>query len=271
MHIHTLPVLRSFKQLLLITLSVFFLGAGTAEAGLKIYYIRHAEYGRNVEANWEKHSDIPKEAWPAYVGDLETFTPTGKSQVGSVASKLKPYHFDFIACSPVWRARKTILPYMQETGATGEMWPELCEYWQSDLILSPDLPTPTTKILGAGHPLKIAPEETAYFSLREDGQYEMKLPPWPQDGKADNIEETAASRVVIQHVIDMIHERFGGSDKSILLAGHGYSGIGLLKMLMQDDMSEYPPITNTGIWMVEEQDDGSFKLMIYNDVPRCAE
>jgi hypothetical protein len=68
----------------------------------------------------------------------------------------------------------------------------------------------------------------------------------------------------------MIHERFGGSDKSILLVGHGYSGIGLLKMLLQDELNELPHITNTGIWMVEEQADGSFALKMFNDVPLCS-
>jgi hypothetical protein len=271
MNTHTPTLFRSFKQIFWLTLGAVVLGVSTAQAGLKIYYIRHAEYGRNVEADWNAHSDIPKEQWPAYVGDRETFTPVGKAQVGYVPSKLERYDFDLIACSPVWRARKTILPYMEESGATGEIWPELCEYWQSVLILSPDLPTPTTPILDAGHRIQLDPEETAYFSLREDGQNEIKLPPWPKDSKSDNVIETAASRFVIQHVIDMIDERFGGSDKSILLAGHGYSGIGLLRMLLQDELSDFPPITNTGIWMVEEQTDGTFKLKMYNDVPICSE
>jgi hypothetical protein len=156
---------------------------------------------------------------------------------------------------------------MKAVGATGEVWPELCEYWQSPLILSSDLPTPTVKILGAGAPVELPPEETPYFSLREDGQNQIKLPPFPKDPSLDNVTETAASQLVIQHVLDMIQERFGGTDKSILLAGHGFSGRGILTMLLNDDLRGLPNITNTGIWMVEEQPDGTFKLKMFNDVP----
>jgi hypothetical protein len=267
MKIHALVSLRTLTRVIGGAFFALFLVASSAEAGLKVFYIRHAEYGRNVEANWEAHSDIPKDQWPAYVGALETFTPMGKGQLSYVPSKLKAYHFDFIASSPVWRARKTILPYLKAQGVTAEVWPELCEYWQSALILSPDLPAPTVPILDAGHPIQLPAEDVPYFTFRPDALNEIKLPRWPQDSKSDNIIETAASRFVIQHVIDMIHERFGGTDQSILLAGHGYSGIGLLKMLLQDELNDLPPIINTGIWMVEEQADGSFKLQIYNDVP----
>lgn len=36
---------------------------------------------------------------------------------------------------------------------------------------------------------------------------------------------------------------------------------------MDDPFHHFPPITDTGVWMVEQQDDGSFKLKMYNDVP----
>ena len=68
-------------------------------------------------------------------------------------------------------------------------------------------------------------------------------------------------------MLDMIQERFGGTDKTILLAGHGSSGKGILRMLTGEPLTDLPSITNTGIWMVEEQANGKFKLMMYNDVP----
>tara|TARA_R110002073_G_scaffold43606_4_gene121597 strand:- start:17892 stop:18329 length:438 start_codon:yes stop_codon:yes gene_type:complete len=91
--------------------------ARTGESGLKIFYIRHAEGGHNVAADW---ADVPKDKWPAYVGDPDVFTPEGKAQQAAVAGKLTKYDFDFIATSPMWRCRNTILPYLKETESKAE-------------------------------------------------------------------------------------------------------------------------------------------------------
>jgi hypothetical protein len=159
---------------------------------------------------------------------------------------------------------------MKEIGAKGEVWPELAELYQSSMIISPDLPAPKVKILGQGPPVELPAEETPYFSLRKDGLNSFKLPPFPRDHSQKEA-ETAASKVVLQRVLDMIQERFGGTDKTILLAGHGSSGKGILRLLTNDSLTDLPSITNTGIWMVEEQANGEFELLMYNDVPikRC--
>ncbi len=69
-----------------------------AQAGLKVYYLRHAQYGGNVVDQWK---DKPKAEWPEYVGRGDMFTPKGKEQVAALTKKLvKDYHFDFIAVSP---------------------------------------------------------------------------------------------------------------------------------------------------------------------------
>ncbi|MDX2431173.1 MAG: hypothetical protein QNK35_09580 [Bacteroides sp.] len=98
------------------------------------------------------------------------------------------------------------------------------------------------------------------------GLNNFRLPPFPRDHSQKEA-ETAASKVVLQRVLDMIQERFGGTDKTILLAGHGSSGKGILRMLTNDPLTDLPSITNTGIWMVEEQANGEFELKMYNHVP----
>ena len=57
----------------------------------------------------------------------------------------------------------------------------------------------------------------------------------------------------------MIEKRFGGSDSSILLAGHNSAGVSLMKLLIQDEPAEIARrgLDNTGMWMVEQQEDGS--------------
>lgn len=154
---------------------------------------------------------------------------------------------------------------MKATGAKGEIWPELAEQRASALILSTDLPVPTEPILGAGKLIELPEEERPYFSLREDAKYCFKA---PKVGMTPDHDErsSAAARFVIQQVVDMIQDRFGGTDKTILLASHGSSGKAVLRMFTQDPLLHLPAITNTGIWMVEEQANGEFKLMMFNDV-----
>ncbi|MEP5341946.1 MAG: histidine phosphatase family protein [Algibacter sp.] len=262
----------AIRRLMIISIILLFsdISSGWSQTktkeGLKIYYIRHAEGGHNVKRNWEKYSEIPEDQWPDYVGNPNIFTPMGKGQLARVPIKLKKYKFDFIASSPIWRVRNTILPYMKKIGVKGEIWPELAEQRASALILSTDLPVPTDPILGAGKLIELSSNEAPYFSIREDGKKGFKAPKVGTTRKHDE-RSSAAARLVIQKVLDMIQDRFGGTDKTILLAGHGSSGKAVLRMLTKDPLLNLPGITNTGVWMVEEQPNGEFKLMIFNDVP----
>lgn len=233
-----------------------------SEAGLKIYYIRHAEGGHNVVKEWAK---VPKAERPAYVGNGNVFTPKGETQVVAATEKLQKYHFDFIGVSSMWRTRNTILPYLKAAGAKGEIWPELHEFGGGSMVLSTNLPAPTGEILNAGPRVELPSAEAPYFSLRKDARNDFKLPPAKEGTKGEARE--SAIRVVVQRVVDMLHKRFGGTDQTILLVGHGNSGKALLQMLTGDKLADAPSMVNTGIWMVEEQPNGRFKLEMYNDAP----
>ncbi|MDF1754454.1 MAG: histidine phosphatase family protein [Verrucomicrobiales bacterium] len=247
------PMFRLILLSLLCSVSV-------CEAGLKIYYIRHAEGGHNVKRDWE---DVPEIDWPDYVGDPDRFTPLGKKQLAAVSGTLHEleYRFDFIASSPLWRSRNTILPYMKHTGSTGEIWPELKELSVSgDYLFDPDLPKVTDPILGEGKLITLPADETDWFALRPGAENHFNIPDYGDDEER----EAAAAIVVYQAAIDLIMERFGGTDQAILLAGHGASGKNLLRLLTKE--VDHDSIENTGIWMVEQQADGSFKQMISNSV-----
>lgn len=231
-----------------------------ADAGLRIYYIRHAEAGHNVREDWED-SDVSEDEWPDYVGDPNQFTPKGRKQLEAVSATLQEleYRFDFIGSSPLWRSRNTILPYMKDVGDRGEVWPELAErHTSSSYLFDPKLPTITDPILGEGSEITLPAPEVDWFSLRKDGQFNFRIP----DYKRDERSETAASKLVIEAAIDLILKRFGGTDSAILLAGHGASGKTLIRMLTNDVDAD--SIDNTGIWMVEQQADGTFKRLMYN-------
>jgi broad specificity phosphatase PhoE len=250
------------KLLFKAVLTVVLLGCYTAEAGLKIYYIRHAEGGHNVKKAWEA-KDVPKSEWPSYVGNPDVFTPKGEQEVIAATEKLKAYQFDFIASSPIWRARNTILPYLKETGQTAEVWPELREGPGMLTILSEDIPDLHEEILNQGTPIILPEEEQAFFMLRDEATNNYSNYPRESD---ENV-KVAYMKHASLNAIDVIKKRFGGTDQSILLAGHNSSGVSLLKLLLQGEPENKRGLSNTGIWMVEEQPDGTFELKMYNDEP----
>eukprot|EP00903_Cladosiphon_okamuranus_P004074 g4072.t1 len=231
-----------------------------ADAGLKIYYIRHAEGGHNVKKEWEERG-VPEAEWPVYVGDPDMFTPKGKKQAEAAAGKLGKYDFDFIATSPAWRARNTLLPYLKETGRKAELWPELEEGAGMVHILSTELPEVKDEILNKGKPIELPDDESACFIFREGAENNYRKFP----GGGDEFERTSYMKHVTLHAIDLIESRFGGTDKSILLAGHNSSGVSLMKLLLKEAPTGGETkrgLLNTAIWMVEQQEDGSYKLMI---------
>jgi len=258
-----LGAVRLYRDVrVLFAVACLFLFVSPSEAGLKIYYLRHGEAGHNVVKEW---AETPKADRPAYVGNPNVFTPKGETQVAAVTGKLQKYHFDFIAVSSMWRTRHTILPYLKATDTKAEIWPELHEFNGGSGILSAKLPPTSSPILNAGTPVKLPPDEAPYFRLREDAKNDFKLPPAKEGVKGE--EQESVIQVVVRRAVDMIKKRFGGTDESILLVGHGNSGKALLRMLTGNKLADIPSMANTGIWMVEEQPNGKFKLEMYNDAP----
>lgn len=251
-----------FPKIAALALAVYAFSSPTSEAGLKVYYIRHGEGGHNVLKEYER-SGKPKEQWPSYVGDANQFTPKGKEQVAAAAEKLKKYPFDFIACSPVWRSRQTILPFLRDTQQTAEIWPELAEFSGQLIPLFPrqDLPPPNTNWL-TGETINLPGDEKPFFTIRPGAE---KLFRSPQ--KNNSLEQRASdTRDSLNAAIALIKKRFGGTEKSILLSGHGNNGRALLQLILPDgEWPGTPGLANTGIWMVEEQPDGRFKLRMFND------
>lgn len=252
------------KSSVVLTLAVFVLLSGMAEAGLKIYYIRHAEGGHNVKKEWEDRG-VPENEWPEYVGNHDMFTPKGLKELVTAKEKLQKYDFDFIATSPIWRARNTILPYLKATDQKAEVWPELREGPGMTTILSDDLPEVERDILNKGEEIEIPDDEAELFTIREGAENNYRKYP---SGCSDE-RKVAFMKYVSLHAIDLIEKRFGGSEKSILLTGHNSSGVSLLKLLLQKEPGGEARrgIDSTGMWMVEQQEDGSYELMIYNDKP----
>lgn len=245
-------------RLLLGTLFLLRLGFGaTAEAGLKIYFVRHAEYGGNVVDQWKNK---PKDQWPSYVGKADVFTPTGVQQVQALTRKLDQIHFDFIAVSPAWRCRNTIAPYLKQQGRTAEIWPELLEFNTLSHQHDPNLPPPSANLFTDGWLVTLSSEDQGLFMLRPDNPKQIKIGNDPLQAAADR-------RAVVDKDIEMIRTRFDHSDKTILLVGHGNSARIFAEELTHEKKAFEVAPRNTGMWMAEEQPDGSFRLLLLNDEP----
>jgi broad specificity phosphatase PhoE len=235
---------------------VVWFGFGPAsQAGLRVYFLRHAEAGHNVVKEWQSK---PRDQWPAYVGDPNAFTPKGKEQVAAATDKLKTYHFDYIAVSPAWRTRNTVAPYLKETGQKAELWPELLEFGsldqQHDVV---PLPPPSADLF-KGDTVRLSDSDQGLFILREDGRWLFRLGQTPAQKAADRW-------AVVQKDVELIRKRFGGSDKSILLVSHENIGRLLLEAITHDKNLFKVSLLNTSLWMVEEQPDDKFKLRLLND------
>ena len=230
-----------------------------AQEPTRVYYVRHGEGGHNVVSEWKS---IPKDQWPPYVGNENMFTPKGEQQVAALTKELQGMKFDFIATSPIWRARNTILPYLKETSRKAEIWPELTETTNVPVeqSASSTVRKPGAGVFGGGGEIRLPEPERPFFLFREDGRFLANWKDKDSEQQIDNCLELA------HRTADLIKSRFGKSGKAILLVGHGNSGSTLLRVLTTSQSLAFN-LPNTGIWMVEEQPDGSFRLKLMNNKP----
>ncbi|RME72547.1 MAG: histidine phosphatase family protein [Verrucomicrobia bacterium] len=237
------------------------LGAVPGYAGLKIFYLRHAESGGNVARQFET---IPPDQRPPYVGNADTFSPLGWKQAAAVPDILAPYRIDFIAVSPLWRARNTIRPYLHLYARTAEIWPELREFGNTGDRLAflgrDDLPPPDPDFRANGPMLILAGEDERLFRVRPDSPRQYDYLRGGAEGAADLVES-------MKIVFERIRREFGGTDSSILLVGHGTAGRHLLHALTGEDAPLKLGLKNAALWLAEEQPDGTFHITLANGEP----
>jgi broad specificity phosphatase PhoE len=230
-------------------------------AGLKVYYLRHAESGGNVSKDWEK---TPPAERPPYVGNADTFSPLGWKQAANAPDILSRHHFDLIAVSGLWRTLNTIRPYLHLYNRTAEIWPELREFGNTGARLTflgrADLPPPAPDLATTGPLIELAGEDARLFHVRPDSPRDFDYPRGGAEGAADLTENM---RVVVAR----IRREFGGTDKSILLVGHGTAGRHFLHFLTGDSRPLKEGLKNAALWLAEEQPDGTFRLTLANSEP----
>jgi len=228
--------------------------AWTARADLTVYYVRHAEGGHNVKKDFVARG-VPKDQWPAWVGNPDVFTPTGEVQALALATNMPPVKFDLIAVSPLWRTRHTILPYLKAAGRTAEIWPELTETQGFDPAKEGPAAPVIPDFLAGGDRINLPPEEQPYFHLRPD----------PNGGREFRVATFAEATALARRVERLLRERTGAKPMTVLLVGHGNSGLTLVRQLTRKPAFSAMHLKNTWMWLARETPGGAFELLRYNE------
>ena len=172
------------------------------------------------------------------------FSPKGLEQVPQVTTNLAALNPDVIVCSPLWRTRQTILPYLQSSQRTAEIWPELEECcWQSDRkapLTEPRLPGPVVDLDAA---------ETGRFTFPE-GVTNRYGAVTHSDGIAQ-----------VRRAAELLRERFGGQEVTVVVVTHFHAGSRIIELLLGEDPRGRYQVPNAKLIHMQEQPDGSFKLL----------
>ncbi|HMP75760.1 MAG TPA: histidine phosphatase family protein [Kiritimatiellia bacterium] len=234
-------------------LVVWTVGIACARAQIDVYYVRHAEAGHNVTTAF-KASGIPTNEWPAYVGNQNALTPAGEAQIAALTEGLKEQRFDLIAVSPIWRTRQTILPYVQASGQTAELWPELAETHAFELTPEALAAPVAADLIEGRQVIRLPPEEEAWFVVGAPGTA-------PRLFSVTNAAEAVA---VARRVEEKLRERFAGRPGRVLLVGHGNSSLTLLRHLRREPGLRERHLGNVQFWNGVLESDGSFRMRDYN-------
>jgi broad specificity phosphatase PhoE len=231
--------LNGIERLASMTLVFLTLCAGgLAQDGAKIYYVRHAETMGNVTHNYTEENQC-------------TFSDYGKSQVAGIAEKLGQYEFDYIAVSPTWRTRQTVLPYLKSNDLVGIIWPEIeeggCDL-RGEVAPAEELPW--------GAAIEIQPENSRWLVIRDEDTTRRYEP-----------QNDAESLAVYMRGVDMLKEQFGGTGKRVLLVSHSCTGSRLFELFLGiKPRGRFAP-GNAAVTLLEEDANGVYHLVQFNDEP----
>jgi len=226
------------KKLIVIGLFLAFwvFVSGPVQA-LDLYILRHAETMANVTKVYSEDNQ-------------RTFSPAGQEAIRQLPARLAAYHFDRIFVSPDYRVLRTLLPYLQHEGRTAEIWPELAECCWDTLKSGGDTPP------NAGAPIVLDEELRPFFTFRDGEAARAAFAATAEEGEA--LAHQTAARILAQ---------YAGSTNSLLIVSHYHTGRHLLKAFLPTPAPRGIRLMNTGLSRLQEQPDGTFRLLRLNDRP----
>ncbi len=171
---------------------------------MKLLILRHAESEGNASGNYS-------------TAQADSLSIQGEQQARDLVKPLTQWHFDKIITSPLQRALQTVAPYLAATGQTADIWPELAEAcWHADR----EAPTMSWR----SQPDSL-PNTLAHLFTFRDGH--AAKPAYPESFG------TGLRRV--HACLDLIHNRFGQSSQTILMATHGHFIREFLNLIQNKD------------------------------------
>lgn len=202
-----------------------------AAAALDIIIVRHAETLANVSKDYSAFNQ-------------RHFTEDGLREIDALTKLMEPHRFDTILTSPAYRVLRTIQPYLEKTGQTAEIWPDLDECcWQTDRASERTPP---------GEPILLEQEQRPLFVLRAES------PDLSPGG------ETYAEGVRrVKRAAADIKTRWSGTDAWLMIVVHRHTGARLIESLLDQAPTGRYQLENTRFTHLREEN-GRFALVELN-------
>ena len=194
----------------------------------ELYLLRHAQSVGNATGDYD-------------TSDHGLLSDRGAEQARDIAEPLSTVEFDTIAVSPTVRTRATIRPFLEASGRTAEIWPELSEgCWHED---HDDDPVETIR---DGEAIALSEDELNLFEVTTR-EYPAQHPP---DG-----ETYAGGLDRIRKARDRVQALFEG-DTSVLVVAHAHYNPRLMELMLGNEPVGQFEFENVGISKVATADDG---------------
>jgi broad specificity phosphatase PhoE len=212
------------------------LGIALPAVAQDLYFLRHAQTMANVTRDYSAENQ-------------RVFSPLGLQQRDGVVDKLADYTFDHIIVSPAWRTIHTILPYLETTGRTAEIWPELYECcWDQETEEAEPRVT-------RGEPIELSDDWAAHFRFRDEESTHML-----------EVDTPARGDLMVADAVERIRQRFESGESVLIISHYHTSG-----RIMQSLLGPAAPRTlrpgNTRLNHLTPDEQGHFRLVILNDRP----
>jgi broad specificity phosphatase PhoE len=199
-----------------------------------IVFIRHAQSMGNLTLDYS-------------TGLHDTLSTLGQEQADRVIEKLVDLKPSRIYTSPLGRALGTILPFLQTSGFSAEVWPELCEgCWQYDLE-APASPEPRWT-----DPVRLPTHCNGSLRFREDDVNRRYAP--EDETYADGLRRVEWCRA-------RLLAETSGESGAALVVGHGCHGARLLELLLGWEPIGRFVFDNTEICRLVETDAGRYSIV----------
>lgn len=200
-----------------------------------LYILRHAQTVGNLTTNYNETTQ-------------RQFSEEGWRQIAGIVDKLSALGINQVVASPTFRTQRTVLPFLQSSGLTAELWPSL-EECCCDLKERTGL----VERIPVGGPLE--PIDGAFFAVNPDEPNRMAPTNAPE------------SYTKVVQAAERILARFGQTTNTVLVVNHGCFGGRLIEYLTGHTPRGRYDLHNAELSRLVVGPDGRLRLQLLNDEP----